>query len=506
MDVFKSAARHLHALHSEEWSPWGLEKTMAPNWATSVGTSATESRSVDALLASTHWNGLVTYSFPDSRSDYEAGYLEASEAFAQVSYDQMQAVRFILDGRSPYSGGPKMALMGVEGFTNANFYDNGFDGADIRIGQSASANPTAYSYYPGNSPYGGDVWFGNAYDYRNPEVGNYAFLTILHELGHALGLKHPHEASGVTGTTASTERDALEYSVMSYNSYAGQSGSYYVNETFGYPQTYMMDDIAALQELYGADYTTRGGNNTYSWSPGTGETFVDGVAYGAPGGGAGGSANRIFLTVWDGGGIDTYDFSNYTSALTIDLRPGNFSTTGMTQRAYLGDGHYAKGNIYNALLHDGDPRSLIENAVGGSGPDQITGNDAANKLEGRAGSDVLDGLLGSDVLIGGAGVDTFVFSTAPSPTNVDQITDFVVADDTIQLSKAIFTALTTTGILAAEAFYTGSTAHDASDRILYDRNTGSLVYDQDGTGSAAALKFAQLAPGLSLTNADFLIA
>jgi serralysin len=479
---------------------------MAPNWATSVGVSETGTRSLDALLSGTRWSGTITYSFPDSRSDYETGYAEATDAFTQVSFAQRQAARFILDGHSPYSGGPKMALMGVEGFTNASLSDSGFDGADIEIGQSASANPTAYAYYPGNSPYGGDVWFGDSYDYRSPEVGNYAFLTILHELGHALGLKHPHEASGVSGATAATARDALEYSVMSYKSYPGQAAVGYTNETFGFPQTYMVDDIAALQALYGADYTTRGGNNVYSWSPTTGETYVDGVGYGAPGGGAGGSANRVFLTVWDGGGIDTYSFANYTAALAIDLRPGSFSTTGMAQRAYLGNGHYAQGNIYNALLHEGDPRSLIENAIGGSGDDRITGNDAANKLEGRVGSDILDGLLGSDVLVGGAGADTFVFSSALLPANVDRITDFAVVEDTIQLSKAIFTALTATGTLAADAFYTGSVAHDASDRILYDRNSGSVAYDRDGTGSAEAMEFALLAPGLALTNNDLLIA
>ena len=87
---------------------------------------------------------------------------------------------------------------------------------------------------------------------------------------------------------------SLEYSVMSYHSYAGQTGEGYVNETFGYPQTYMIDDVAALQAMYGADYTVRGGNTVYSWSPTTGETFVDGIGHGAPGNGAGGSANRIF--------------------------------------------------------------------------------------------------------------------------------------------------------------------------------------------------------------------
>ena len=92
--------------------------------------------------------------------------------------------------------------MGVENFTNASFFDNGFNGADIRIAQSASADPTAYAYLPSSNPIGGDVWFGQSHNYRNPQVGSYEFLTISHELGHALGLKHTHGSDGVSGRPA----------------------------------------------------------------------------------------------------------------------------------------------------------------------------------------------------------------------------------------------------------------------------------------------------------------
>ena len=75
----------------------------------------------------------------------------------------------------------------------------------------------------------------------------------------------------------------------------------------------MANDILALQTLYGANFTTQSGNTIYSWNPTTGQEFINGVGQPAPGGGAGGSANRIFMTVWDGGGIDTYDLSNYST-------------------------------------------------------------------------------------------------------------------------------------------------------------------------------------------------
>ena len=93
--------------------------------------------------------------------------------------------------------------------------------------------------------------------------------------------------------------------------------------------------------------------------------FINGLAQLAPGNGAGGSANRVFETIWDGNGVDTYDLSNYTTAVAINLNPGASSITSSTQLAYLGNGHYAAGNIYNAYLFNGDARSYIDNAIGG---------------------------------------------------------------------------------------------------------------------------------------------
>ena len=87
--------------------------------------------------------------------------------------------------------------------------------------------------------------------------------------------------------------------------------------------------------------------------------------------------------MWDGGGIDTYDFANYRTDLSIDLRPGHWSTLSIGQIAYLGGFRWARGNIANALLYQGDPQSLIENAIGGGGADRIFGNSAGNHLIGR---------------------------------------------------------------------------------------------------------------------------
>jgi serralysin len=135
----------------------------------------------------------------------------------------------------------------------------------------------------------------------------------------------------------------------------------------------------------------------------------------------------------------------------------------------------------------------------------LTGNANGNEVRGNNGNNVLNGGNGRDTLTGLGGQDQFLFNTAlNAASNVDEISDFNVAADTILLDDAIFTTLTA-GTLAAEQFVTGTAAQDAQDRIVYDSATGALFYDSDGTGAVAAIQFAEVAPGLALTNLDFLV-
>jgi Ca2+-binding RTX toxin-like protein len=136
-----------------------------------------------------------------------------------------------------------------------------------------------------------------------------------------------------------------------------------------------------------------------------------------------------------------------------------------------------------------------------------TGNGLANLIVGGAGNNVLNGMDGNDTLVGGAGQDTFAFTTALNgSTNVDTISDFVVADDTISLENAIFTRLTTTGTLNAAYFkIIGTAPLDADDYILYDKTTGVLSYDADGSGAGQAVRIAVLGTNLALTNLDFIV-
>ncbi|RDI61185.1 M10 family metallopeptidase [Microvirga subterranea] len=464
-----------------------------------VPVARTGDQNVDGLLVGTRWNAeFLSYSFPTSGSLYgkSYGWGEAEDGFEAFNPGQMAAVR--------------AAFRMVAAVSNLNFSEvaeTSGDHALLRFAMS-DAPGSAWTYSPDSSEESGDTWFRNAGGwYDTPVPGNYAFYTVLHEMVHGIGLKHGHEAAGFGAMLP--DRDSMEYSITTYRSYVGASAAHVENEAVGYAQTLMMYDIAALQHLYGANYAQRSGNTIYRWSPTTGETFIDGAGQGAPAG------NRLFMTVWDGGGNDCYDFSNYETGVQVDLRPGEWSKTSSGQLAYLGGGQYARGSIANALLHEGDARSLIENAIGGRGADQITGNESANSLSGREGADRLFGLDGSDILsggagndrlAGGAGRDRFVFDMRPSKTsNRDHISDFVVADDTIVLQNAVFTKLGKVGKLSSGAFWAGTAAHDASDRIIYSKGAGSLFYDSDGSGRSAPVLFATIGKNLKLTHADFLV-
>lgn len=346
-------------------------------------------QSVDGLLSGVKWSAsTLTWSMPTAGAYYEyAG--ERDEGFQSLSATQAQAVKQIVT-----------AAAGVVGIKFALVTETQASHATLRFGATAMTQ-TAWAYQPSAEPEGGDIWISSTSPwFTTAPRGGYAYFAIMHEFGHALGLKHGNE-QGSFGVVPAN-RNSMEFTIMTYASYIGALvASGFRNAAYSYAQSLMMDDIAALQALYGANYSINAGSTVYRWDPLTGQQFINGVGQGLPAG------NKIFMTVWDGGGVDTYDFAKYATNLYVDLRPGAWSTVSQAQRADLsGDGSkLARGNIANALLHANDARALIENAIGGSGNDSISGNATHNTLSGGAGSDTLNGLAGNDVLIGGPGAD-----------------------------------------------------------------------------------------------------
>ena len=306
---------------------------------------------------------------------------------------------------------------------------------------------------------------------------------MMHEIGHTMGLAHGHETS--RGGAMTADKDSMEYSIMTYNSHTGDPAPFYTNADGHYAQTLMMYDIAALQRLYGADFTKEAGDTVYTFDTTTGEMFINGVGQGAARDDSNNLSNVTFRTVWDGDGKDTYDLSNFTNDLLIDLTPGGYSdfdVNGNDLRAMLNQGwdesgnyvgasafEYARGHLFNALQYEGDTRSLIGNVAnnrlyGGEGEDMLLGNNGRDDLRGEAGSDIIyggngydfirggkdrdyiygengndkiDGNKGRDIITGGKGEDTLTggagadkFKFAKNDGN-DHITDFELAFDTL---------------------------------------------------------------------------
>ena len=377
---------------------------------TTISSPSSTNQNINALISGTRFGTFnLAFSFPASASEYEPTYASFNDTSAQV-YNSFAPVSEAMRNAARFT------FAQVQALTDLTFSETTeVSAANFRLGLfQPNSDPdvgpqTAFAYFPTSSIVGGDSWYANTSSFTGAQRGNYGWITILHELGHNLGLRHGHEVGGPNGVALTTNRDSMEFSVMTYRSFIGDTSDSYGNERWGFAQTWMMFDIAALQLLYGADFTLNADDTVYTFSATTGEMFINGVGQGAPG------ANRVFLTIWDGNGQDTYDFSNYASSQSIDLRAGAWSNFSPAQIANLGQGNLARANVFNALQFQGSNFSLIENARGGSGNDDIRGNQVANRLEGGGGNDSLNGGGGGDTLLGGAGNDVLTGDFVPPP-------------------------------------------------------------------------------------------
>ena len=232
-------------------------------------------------------------------------------------------------------------------------------------------------------------WEGTGWDEAGLQEGGYGYITLIHELGHGLGLAHPHDTGGGSSIypgvdspwdTGDNGLNQGVWTTMSYND-GLVSNDYSGILNYGYQGTPMAFDIAAIQSLYGANTSYNTGDNTY---------FLP----------TSNTSGTFYSCIWDAGGFDTISAANATADVTINLNDAPL--TGPNAGGYISSvsGIYGGFTIANGVV--------IEDAIGGSGNDSIIGNEADNYLSGGSGNDYMDGWTGNDDMYGGEGDDTLL--------------------------------------------------------------------------------------------------
>lgn len=297
-----------------------------------------------------------------------------------ISFDAGPGDTITVDITGLTNDGKFLATNALEAWANVTGLNFSFvsSGAQITFDDENSGAYANYSWWSNGDLISANVnvskgWL-NSY---GTGINSYSFQTYIHEIGHALGLRHGgnYNGSATYGVDNHYLNDSWQATVMSYFS---QTENTYINASYAYVITPMVADIVAIQDLYGTPTSIRTGATVYGNNSNAGgylETFFD-------------SNQTAAMTIYDNGGTDLFDFSHVGANQRIDLNQEAISNVG--------------GLTGNLIVARG---TVIENANGGSGNDQLIGNDANNTLLGNNGNDNLIGGGGNDILRGGYGND-----------------------------------------------------------------------------------------------------
>jgi hypothetical protein len=375
------------------------------------------------------------------------------------------------------------ALAVIQPYINVQFsylgeFDNpiaaGEAGADLvyTLDNAFSEEGTlAYAYFPGPGVFspekyaseGGDVFMNYSDDIIATSSFNYGsdgFVTIVHEIGHALGLKHPFvETPGRPSIATMGRDDIIDVDWMTVMSYTDP----FENELERLdPATLMVLDVLALQYIYGANAETNTGNTIHT---------IESQDY--------------FYSIWDASGIDVIDVSAMSEGWTVNLPSVVLSTANPTPI-----GLAVKSSDYRETLTEMVPTELvwllgdIEDVIGTAHDDTLNGNSIANVLFGGAGNDLLFGSGGNDSIDGGEGEDRNLLGAAQRQYTLTLRPDGMTIED-------------------RRADGDGVDQLTNIELLLFDGNTGGDAFDLRKFAGPAGLSGAELESFIELYIAYF---